>query len=254
MDYKNIVTFIINNNQYYLHYDIVKDLPIFEELKKSDKIETIEYLGEINDNEIQTVFNVMYDRNINYTKIQIDGIIRVNNFMMFLTIDKQIIDNFMWKLFTNFTYSDVTEYGIETNQSKSFFATFPFYTKYISQDTGKYLINLKNDSLKPMIVNIFMDKFANYMSKNIYVSYKNYGFNLLYPYAFLFDIKQRVQKQTAIFENKKLVCINVNNKKVPFVNLEQEEITYFGETYTQYDIYDTVFNHIKQVLLGQVEL
>lgn len=69
MNYSDIVTFILKDRKYHLYYDLVKSLPIFEELKKSDKIETIEYPNEIGHDEIAVVFDVITERT---TKTQVN--------------------------------------------------------------------------------------------------------------------------------------------------------------------------------------
>lgn len=262
MDFKSIITFKINNNQYYLHYDVVKELPIFEELKKSNNMETIEYLEEISDAEINICFNFLYKQFSDYSTVQLDSIIRIVNFMMFLTIETKLIEIFISNAVQKYSYAEIVDYGIRTKQNKAFFERFLYKEDtrdyYLQKKSiyqkSEFLIELENEQYKPMLVDMHIETVCKKYNYSSMPCRKYYGksdvIDAIY-YIFFNVVPQRPTYESNVyFIDGKPSCYIVNKKKIRIGNVK--EINDGKET--EYDLFDTITNHIRQVLLKKVEL
>ena len=252
MDYSNIVTFIINNKQYYLYYDLVKDLPIFEELKKSDKVETIEYPGEINHKELLIVFDFI-TKGYSCYDVEFESIFRIYAFMKYLTIDYDKIKTFILQSSNGYKYDKIVDYIVEHNYDVEICGMI----NYDNMKNIAYYIKNFTGQIKPILIDYYVKKLFIYNYKREFLIYqkKFHDIPIVYQnftvYKSCFGV---LDSFTAKVDGNKLQSLYLNGKQMELVNVPETIASNYNDNYYVFNVYDTIVNHIKQVLLGQVEL
>lgn len=239
MDFTNIVTFKIHDKQYYLYYNLVKGLPIFDELKKSDNVETIEYPGEINHEEIQIVFSIINNIFNRDKKISISRCYRIYRFMKYLIIDQKTMNYFIEYMFKFYNYKNIGLYMIDNKCIDETYDMFSDFRETLHL-LNIYLLRFHRDIID---IDKYLTKFLEYYCKssgNMPVYYEGMYMHLCYIYQDLF--KDVYYPISCKLNDKNDIELQVNKKRIfvaPFIKDKE------------YNLYDVVYNNVKEMIIGQ---
>lgn len=261
MNCKNIITFIIKEQQYHLYDFVVTDLPIFEELKKSDKVETIPYEQNISNDEIECVFCILNNWTYDYNKLKINSIINIYQFMMFLTIKIDVIDNFCRKTIGKMIFQELDNYTNENDYPQVFFELICKYNN-IQKINIDVLKNFKT-SIDNKII-LLKRKLSYDIEKNdcdIFYAKINYWIESKYSddknsISSIKNIKKIYNKYCStkmvkvVYENNKFKEFLVNDKIVEIYG----DTDICNKNFIGINLFDTIVNHIAHILVEKIEL
>lgn len=255
------VTFIIKDKEYSLHKFALKQSPILKELAKSSKKETINYEPEIDHKCIDYVFRAMYGI-FKKKAISIKYLASIYEFMTYLCLCTETIDNFIEKYKKDFNFNDLVQYGID---NKCVYGYYEMIYKY------KFILDECNiDSVKDLPLDNSIKKLL--IRRHIESVYSTSDFDVVYArivtknneygnakwYYCCRDLRYKYEKYLnvqnveceAIYKDHTFKGFTVNGKEIPIVgNTKLVSNCYIG-----INLRDTVLNHIASVILGEVKL
>ena len=175
MDYSNTIRFVLKGTEFVVHKDVVKDLPIFQELNKSDKVETIVYDAEISKGNINLVLDLLYCRKDyvdsikddkytvkevyrkwsfkrNIHDLEIKDIAQIYAFMTFLEIDNFTIDCVTKEYLEYKNMKNLVDYGIANNMDIQYFEMINKYVVFSGQVTEEFIKEINTtDEIKDVL-------------------------------------------------------------------------------------------------------
>lgn len=270
MAFRDNIQFLLKGKEYSLHYHFVKDLPIFQELKKSDKLETIEYANNISDDSVSYAFEVIYGI-FRKKEMLIESFVEVYFFLKYLCVDQETIDNYVKLYVTEYDLKSFIELGIKNKYPYDYYEMIcgnDFKMDFFSVEDMK---NFELDeSIKKLLIKKNIDGYMNeifriYRCKLLCAIYAmNYsmsGYRSVYDnhdYRYMSLIKELYRKifgTNAIdckveIEKMRFKCFKVNDKVIDIVG----NTDLYLDEHIGIDLYDTIVNHITMVYLGHVEL
>lgn len=270
MAFRDNIKFVLKGKEYILDYHFVKDLPIFQELKKSDKLETIEYVNNISDDNICYAFEILYGI-YRKNEILVESFIEVVFFLKYLCVEQVTINNFIRLYASDYDYKSLIELGIKNNYSYEYYemiCKYDFKIEVISVE------EMKNFELDECIKKLFIKKNIDFYideilkhscdkllciiyavdvsTKNYSYEYDNYNYKQIYPIKYLYRkiFKDDTIKFKVEVEKMRFKCFKINDKIIDIVG----NTDLYLDHYIGIDLYDTIVNHITMVYLGKVEL
>lgn len=263
MDYKNIITFILKDQKYHLYSNVAVKLPIFEELQKSDKIETIEYEPDIDDKEINFVFAVL-NNNYKETELTIKNTVNIYNFMMFLTMDVETINKSVGDVVNKYDFMELAQYCIDHSCRSDFVDFVGSAHKEFDDNSFQQLKQLPRTN--PVVVRLLKCYINNDKDEDFDIVYAIKVIQVVNPmptadsekYNYAFTKIKKFYKKildaditcSADFEKHQIKEFIVNDKPVEIVG----NIDVVANYYIGCNLADTIKNHVMEVLLGKIDL
>lgn len=267
MDATEFTVFLLKDKKYYLHNHIIKDCPIFEQMKESTEIETVVYENEIGHTDINKAFQYLYTYKLDFQELSISSITKIYDFLKFINICNNKITDFIKSAFNTKKYKDLIEYGVENDCCIDYFKLVSLYHTKKEQFDTDWIKNLKVDTN--------VKKFIMFDTVYLRVEYSKFYYDVYYASIVLHSIPtftSNMQKWyiNEIKNNYKHILnkdITERQIKVTYKNnlfdkllINDKEVQLYGDTtitdsnYIGINIKDTIVNHIADIIMGNIEL
>lgn len=255
------VTFIIKGKEYTLHKFAIKQSPILKELLKSSKVETINYEQDIDHKCINYVFKAIYGI-FKKKAISIKYLASIYEFMTYLCLCTETINNFMEKYEKDFNFNDLVQYGVDNNCVYGYYAMIYKYGFVLDKCDIYSVKDLPLDNyIKKLLIrrhieaehdrdvfDVFYAKIVN--TDDHYGNDKWYNYCTLLKYKYVRYLNVQNVGCKAVYEDHTFKRFTVNDKEIPIVG----NTKLVSDNYIGINLRDTVLNHIAMVMLGEVAL